>query len=251
MAQQVVAEWAWITKEPGSREDYGILAASTGPMDIEGFVGVYVAGVPSSSLPQSAPTAPPWVTFGAHPTHVDRPMLSVSVQDPWHGQDQAKRPIWPRRFFLCQYGDLAAARTSYRALWDAVAPLGLPRPDYRPVPVAIRPQPLSDVVAAINDIGFDRVAAIAASLLDGPVAVTDTVGLRLADPAEAVDRLAVLERGRRPAAVRIPGGPGREHSRRQHGGPPDAADPRGVRQWQPAGCPAAGLSTHALFRAVP
>ncbi len=191
--QQVVAEWAWIAKEPGSHADYGILAASTGPIDVGGFVGAYVAGVPSSSTPGNASVAPPWVTFGPHLDSAGRPLLSVSVQDPWRGQDQARRPIWPRRFFLCRYDELAVARSSYRTLWDAVAPLGLPRRDSQPVPVAIRPQPLSDVVATIDGIGFDQVAAIAAALLDGPVAVTGTAGLRLTDPSAAVDRLAVLD----------------------------------------------------------
>lgn len=191
--RQVVAEWAWISKEPGSHEDYGILAASTGPIEAGGFAGAYVAGVPSSAMPENASAAPPWVTFGSHLTSADRPLLSVSVQDPWHGQDQARRPIWPRRFFLCRYDDLAAARASYRTVWDAVAPVGLPRPDRQPIPVAVRPQPLRDVVAAINDIGFDHAAAIAAALLDGPVSVTETAGLRLQDPARALDRLAVLD----------------------------------------------------------
>ena len=191
--RQVAAEWAWISKEPGSCEDYGVLAASAGPIDVGSFAGAYVAGLPSSSTPDSAPTAPPWVTFGSHLTGADRQVLSVSVQDPWQGQDQARRPIWPRRFFLLRYDGLAAARASYRTVWDAVAPTGLPHPDRQPIPVAVRPQPLGDVVAAINGIGFDHVAAIAAALLDGPVAVTGTAGLRLEDPSTALNRLAVLD----------------------------------------------------------
>lgn len=187
----VVAEWAWISKEPGSPEDYGVLAVSKGPIGAGRLAGAYAAGVPSSSLPGHAPGAAPWVTFGSHPAGPDWPALSISVQDPWRGQDQAGRPIWPQRFFLCRYDELAAAGVSYRTLWDVVAPVGLPRPDGQPIPLAVRPERPDDVVAAISEIGFDRAAALAAALLDGPVAVTGTAGLRLTDPA--LDRLAVLD----------------------------------------------------------
>jgi hypothetical protein len=195
MDQQVMAQWAWVSKNPGSREDYGVLAASDRQGQIGGFVGEYVAGVPSSTVRGDAPMAPPWVTFGSHPTSAGRPVISISVQDPWRGQDQAGRAIWPQRFFLCWYDDVAGAQASYRALWDAVEPVELPRPDGQPVPLAIRPQPANDIIAAISEIGFQRAAAIAAALLDDPVAVavTGTADLRLQDPAAALDRLAVLD----------------------------------------------------------
>jgi hypothetical protein len=191
--RQVTAEWAWISKAPGSHEDYGVLASSAGQTEVGSFAGAYVAGVPSSSLPADDPTCPPWVTFGSHPTSADRQLVSVSAQDPWRGQDQALRPIWPRRFFLCWYDDLAGHQVSFRTLWGAVAPITLPRPDRRPAPIALRPQPLGDLIARIDVIGFERVAAIAAALLDGPVAVTGTADLRLADPSAAIDRLAILD----------------------------------------------------------
>ena len=189
----VTAEWAWISKAPGSHGDYGVLASSSGLSDAGGIAGTYVAGVPSSSMPTAASGGPPWVTFGSHLTPADHQLVSVSVQDPWRGQDQALRPIWPRRFFLCRYDDLAAFRVSYRTLWDAVAPITLPRPSRQPAPVPVRPQPLSQVILAIGNIGFNRVAAIAAALLDGPVVVTSTADLRLEDPSATVDRLTVLD----------------------------------------------------------
>src|SRR5438034_2426697 len=189
----VTAEWAWISKAPGSHGDYGVLASSNGLSAAGDFAGAYVAGVPSASLPPAASAGPPWVTFGSHLTPADHQLVSVSVQDPWRGQDQALRPIWPRRFFLCRYDDLAAIRVTYRTLWDAVAPITLPRPGRQPAPIPVRSQPLSQVIPAIGNIGFDRVAAIAAALLDGPVAVTGTADLRLEDPSATVDRFTVLD----------------------------------------------------------
>lgn len=191
--RQVAAEWAWISKEPGSHEDYAILAASTGPAGVQAFARTYVAGVPSSEATDDAPAASPWVTFGSHETSADRRLLSISVQDPWGARDQARRPIWPRRFFLCWYEDIASACASYRSLWNAVAPLELPRPDRGPVRFMVGPQSLGDVLTAIDELGFDQVAAIAAALLDGPVAVTGTIASRLTKTSMPADRLAILD----------------------------------------------------------
>src|SRR5579872_2669659 len=191
--RQVVAEWAWISKEPGSPEDYGVLAASAGGVEAGRFTGTYVAGIPSSSDRRDTPSAPPWATFGSHPTSAGRPMLSMSVQDPWQGQDQALRPIWPRRFFLCRYDELAEAGASCRTLWDAFAQVRLPRADDLPITVTVARQSLGEVVTAIDAVGFERAAAIAAALLDGPVALTGTSGLRLTDRSGTLTRLAALD----------------------------------------------------------
>jgi hypothetical protein len=188
-----MADWAWISKESGAREDYGILAASAAQIDVSDLAAVYVTGTPSSSLPADAPGAAPWVTFGSHLPATGRPVQSISVHDQWEGRDQNGRPIWPRRLFACWYDDVAAFRPSYRALWEAVAEEKLPRADRDPVSLAVPPNPADHAIAAIGDIGLDRVAAIAAALLDGPVAITGTGDLRLGDGAAVVDRLGVLD----------------------------------------------------------
>jgi hypothetical protein len=193
MGQHVTADWAWISKESGAREDYGILAASAAQIDVRDLAAVYVTGTPSSSLPADAPGAAPWVTFGSHLHAAGRPVLSISVHDLWEGRDRAGRPIWPRRLFACWYDDVAAFRPSYRALWEAVADEKLPRADRDPVSLTVPPDPADRAITAIGNIGLDRVAAIAAALLDGPVAMTGTGELRLSDGATVVDRLGVLD----------------------------------------------------------
>ncbi len=193
MERPITADWAWISKEPGAREDYGILAASAAGIDVSNLAAVYVTGTPSSSLPADAPGAAPWVTFGSHLHAAGRPVLSISVHDRWEGRDQGGRPIWPRRLFACWYDDVAASRASYRALWEAVADEKLPRADRDPVPIAMPPDPADRAITAIANIGLQRVAAIAAALLDGPVAMTGTGDLRLSDGAAPVDRLGVLD----------------------------------------------------------
>jgi hypothetical protein len=191
--EHITADWAWISKRPGAREDYGVLAGSAAQIDAGSLAAVYVAGTPSSSLPADDPGAAPWVTFGSHRGLAARPVLSVAVSDPWQDRDQTGRPIWPRRLFACWYDEVAAYRLSYRALWEAVAGMDLPRADSEPVPLALRPEPADRVVAAIGGIGLERVAAIAAALLDGPVVLTGTGNLRLCDEAAAADRLGALD----------------------------------------------------------
>jgi len=193
MTQSFAAEWAWIGKQPGSRDDYGILDASDQQVRVGEFVGKYVAGVPSSSARGDTAAGPPWVTFGSHPTNVRRPLLSVLILDDWKGQDQAGRPIWPQRFFLCWYDEAAGVHASYRALWDAVALYALPQPDRQLVPIEIQPESPESTLKAITEIGFERAAAMAAALLAGPVAVTGTADLRLSSQDGRLDRLAVLD----------------------------------------------------------
>lgn len=194
--QQIAMEWAWISKNPGSREDYAILATSAGEVDVSRFVGQYVAGIPSSSTSSESPGAPPWVTFAAHGTTFDRLLVSVSVQDPWNGQDQAGRPIWPQRFFACWFDDLAEAGASYRTLWDAIKEVELPLrgQDRRPIRVAVERDSAASVLAAFGHTGveFERLAAIAASLVYGPVAVAGTAHLRLEERLSLLDAIAGL-----------------------------------------------------------
>lgn len=200
--QQVTAAWALISKQPEVSQNYGVLAASD---DHVGELTVtYVAGIPSSSLPADSPLAPPWVTFGSHPLAEGRTAVSISVQDRWEGNDQAGRPIWPRRFFLCQHDQVASARASYQTLWDAVGPVRLPLQGRQPVTLDVRTASLSAIVATIKAIGFRRVAAIAAALLQSPVVVTGTARLGLEarahdrggganGPIAGLSRLAVLD----------------------------------------------------------
>jgi len=191
--QPFAAEWAWIGKKPGAREDYSVLDASDRHIRVGEFIGGNFVGAPSSSNRDNAPTGPPWVTFRSHPTNVRRPLLSVLLLDDWQDLDQAGRPIWPQRFFLCRYDEAAGVHASYRALWEAVSPFPLPRPDRQLVPIEIQPQSAASAVEAIGEIGFERAAAMAAALLAGPVAVTGTADLYLSDPDARLDRLAVLD----------------------------------------------------------
>jgi len=197
--QGVVASWALFSKQQGASRDYGVLAASDD--NVGKFVGKYPVGGPSSGLRPDAPLAAPWVTFGSHPTKAGRLLLSVSVQDRPEGNDQAGRAIWPRRFFLFESSQMAAAGASYQTLWEAIAPVTLPIRENKRVLLAPLSESMNRIAKTIEDIKFEWAAAIAAALLDGPVAVTGTGGLPPlglgerspgARPAR-LDRLALLD----------------------------------------------------------
>ena len=64
MGAQVGADWAWIGVESGAGIGYRILATSSDEIDFGPFIGRYVPGAPSYTMPQDAPDAPPWITFG-------------------------------------------------------------------------------------------------------------------------------------------------------------------------------------------
>jgi hypothetical protein len=188
----IPASWALIGKDQGSREDFGILAASAADIDIRELSATYLAGVPSADMDMTLPSAPPWVTFGVHGS-AGGPLVSVTVQRRWEGLDQAGRPIWPRDFFVCRYTDLAEHGVSYEDLYTAIAGIDLRLHDPGPARLNVPSRPEQIPVAYLfNGFGLESVAVIAAALLDGPVAVTATAGLHLQDRLRLLDAVAAL-----------------------------------------------------------
>jgi hypothetical protein len=203
---QIQAAWAEVGKRPGEREDFGILAASRGAIDVSQIYEEFVAGVPSQSSDPSSAGAPPWVTFGTH-TQAGTRLVSVAVQLWWEGLDQAGRPIWPRNFYAFRYEDMMASGASYRTIYDAVRSAGLPsqgsrsgrleiearsRRDGDSLPLEIQPPPPGVLENRIKRFGFERLAEVAAALLDQPVAVGGFGQLHLAERLDLLDAIAAL-----------------------------------------------------------
>ena len=184
---RVTVEWAWISKEPGREIGYGVLAASVGDTDVGRYGGRYVVGTPNSSMDVSLPGAPPWLTFGPFLAAATGPLISVSVIDPRQNRDQAGRPIWPQRFFLMRYNEVAEARASYQGLWNAVRDVRLPALDRLPLLLEPRAQSVDDLVTTVERRGRDRMTSLAAMILEGPVALTESAQL------SRDERLAVLD----------------------------------------------------------
>jgi hypothetical protein len=195
--QLLTADWAWISKIPGSGDDYAIIGASAGVIDVRSFAWQFVAGVPSGAVPLDSPGAPPWVTFGAHPASTG-PVVSVSMQLPPEEDalDQAGRPIWPRFFCASHYKDARVVGASFQTLVAAMMAMELDASDPSPIALGIRTQPLDDrsgLIAAVNEFGVNRMAAIAAALLDDrQVAVTGTSGMLLPERLRLLDAAVAL-----------------------------------------------------------
>ena len=197
MRSPVETAWARIGKVPGEREDYRILAASRGPIDVRLYCEEFPTGFPSPATDPNASWTPPWATFGVHRDPSGMPLISIAIQLWWEGRDQAARPIWPRNFFALKYADTAAYRLSYRALYEAVNPVELPAQasqsshtqQYR---LNVEQASPSRLVVAVNRFGFEWLAGAASALLDGPVAIGDTADLRLDDRLDLIDAIAAL-----------------------------------------------------------
>lgn len=198
MEQRVPADWAWIGKAPGAA-DYGILAASAADVDVRQIAWEYVAGSPDRDVPPDAPWAPPWVTFGTHMVG-GTPVLSVSVLYPWKGLDQFGRPVWPRLFVASPYNAIARHRMSYRTLCAAITTATAklePSPgEAEPIFLIPRPQSLEGeggIVGVIHEFGFERLAEIAALLLDNRhVAIVGAARMTLARRLSLLDAIAAL-----------------------------------------------------------
>lgn len=190
--RQISAEWAWVSKKPGSSRDYGVLAASGGQTDVRQYVGVYVTGVPSPGVPPGSPGTPPWVTLGSFVASTGKPLVSLLVQDRARGRDQANRPIWPYCLLLFSFDDLAATDASYQTLWHAVQKVHLPPAERAPLPLSLSPQRPDRLAAAIETLGFESLATIAAALLEGRVAVTGAGGRQRDERLRILDAVAAL-----------------------------------------------------------
>jgi hypothetical protein len=201
-AQLLQAEWAWISKEPGSGDDYRVMAASPGPIGVRNLVWTNVVGVPSGALSPDAPGAPPWWTFGAHSAGED-PVVSVSLQYPAEADnlDGAGRETWPRFFCACRFGEMASCAASYQTLSAAIvrstenfAELDSEYP--QPIPLEVRPQRLDGkdgLVAAVHEFGVTRLAVIAAALVDSQrVAVTGAAELTWPARVRLLDAIMAL-----------------------------------------------------------
>jgi hypothetical protein len=187
VGRHVTAQWAWVSKEPGARGGgYQILATSGRDINFSQYVATYITGSPDSGVSPDSPQAPPWVTIGSFLAN-GMVLVSVAVLDPWRDRDYAGRAIWPQRFFLFRFDELAAAGVSYRTLWEAIRDINIPAADSAPLTLQVQSADVGDLVSAIELYGFERMAGIAAAQLEARIAVDD------AELLQRLDRLALLD----------------------------------------------------------
>jgi hypothetical protein len=198
---KVTADWAWIGKQPGGTGSS--MLDTSGLADLGKFVAWYAVGTPNSEGSPDAPQAPPWVTFAPF---ADGELASVSVWDPRREHDHTHRLVWPRRFFLFRFADLAAASASFRTVWQAVEtrtlpPAGQARPNPaageptardRELVLTIDPQTPGDLTKVIGEHAPEWMAGLAAMVLEGPVAIAGATHLRREQRLGLLDAAAAL-----------------------------------------------------------
>lgn len=190
---QVAADWAWISKDPQAGIGYGILATSRGDVDFGPFTGRYVPGVPSSTAAPDAADAPPWITFGPFATtRPDEILMTVSVRERSPERDHAGRPVWPQKLLVMRFAELAKAGASYQTTAAAAFGAEIPAPEQATLPLDIAEQPLDELIRVIEAYGFERLAPLAAALLEGPVAVAGAGHLERGQRLALLDAVAAL-----------------------------------------------------------
>ncbi len=177
---EVDLDWALIGKDPGQRDDYGLLRASaTGrlrPVSMAKMVSHFSPGSPSGEH-RERPDALPWVTFTFATVSAVR-YVGVAIrewpQDSTASVDATGRPIVPTRFFCLPLDDFNRYFGSYLFLYQAVRDLPIPgrNGEFLSVQPRTGRTPTAQERLLADQKLFTAAAAVAAALLDGPVALT-------------------------------------------------------------------------------
>lgn len=191
-ATRVAADWAWISKDLQVGIGYSVLATSRADVDFGPFVGRYVPGSPSSTVPPGAPDAPPWVTFGPVTARADDGLMTVSVREQWRERDHAGRPVWPQKLLVIRYAELAKANASYQTISRAAVGTKIPDIEHTTLPLDVDEQPLDELERIIRAYGFEQLAALAAAVLEGPVAIAGAGRLVREQRLGVLDAVAAL-----------------------------------------------------------
>lgn len=188
---EVVADWAWISKDPSAGIGYSVLKVSTDAIDFGTVFGNYGPGAPSSTTAPDAPDAPPWVTYGPGDGGREGVLISVSARDLLTQRDHTGRPVWSQRQVVMRYAALAEVGASFQTVWAAVCNAPVPTPDGTPLLLTVNRQ-LPDGLIQVVEANFDSLAAIAAGLLDGPVVIADASHLPREGRLGLLDAVAAL-----------------------------------------------------------
>jgi hypothetical protein len=190
------AEWAVHGKRARDRGDYRILGSSRGRDEdarFEGLIRRAGPGTPHAPRP-GEPGALPWVTFDAAGGDGEPYWSGIALKEWSDERDGTGRSITVTRYFTFPFADAAGPAVTYRGLYDRVAPLALPRPSAAAVPLdlpAFDARALADRMAA-DPRGPAWYAAVAALVLDGPVALTGAGALPLEERIDCLDAVVAL-----------------------------------------------------------
>lgn len=189
---QLNVEWAMRGKEPGSLNDYSVLACSGGKFqaaDYDAIMSFFSTGVPAPSLRPEFP--PIWVTLNWQGILEER-YLGLSVNRLSGSVDAFGRPIVSTSYFCFSYKALAEGGLSYIDLYLSVEPLQLPATDGKPIELMVRRLADQKILSAIESFDADIVARTASLLLNGPVNIVGAEKVDLHNRIQFIEAVASL-----------------------------------------------------------
>lgn len=195
------AHWALHGKRPGSREDYGVLAAST-LFSHDEFASVIAHFSPGTPPTQRSPADDsrqrdigqlPWVILNWAGKD-DELHLGLAILRATAEVDGVGRQIAETSYFLISYAALAehGQVISYADLYDAVKDVRLPREDGQPIALNVPALDRDELARRVAAIGERSVSLVADRLLSGPVTITKADGSSLPERLEFLDAVAAM-----------------------------------------------------------
>jgi len=196
----VALHWALFAKDPGQRDDYGVVRASNGqvlPETMDAMIRHYSPGVPVGEN-TGAPDTLPWVTFTS--AAVNRtPYVGVAIvrwpADPVTEVDATGRTIVSTLFFCLPEATFTRELGSHLALYDTVreiTPTQLRDEPRRPLELPATRRERITLFPEARDTRFDTALAAAALLLDRPVTVTLAQAMGVRARITFLDQVAAL-----------------------------------------------------------
>ncbi len=195
---ELSADWAVWSKEPGTRQDYSVLAASIGTFSHADFAAIFSRFSPGTPLIQppgdSAPRQPevselPWVTLSW--VSIDnQPYIGLAIQQATSLLDGVGRQITRTSYYCVSYTEFAVAPLSYADLYEQAVKLTLPEQDGPPTTLELPVVDAEAVARRIGSIGERTASLVADRLLRGPVSIVKADGSTLVDRLRFLDAVA-------------------------------------------------------------
>lgn len=186
------AQWALFSKHPREYDDYSVIAASSGAVNVKQFQRLIASTSPGNPPPphETGAAALPWVWFAPF-TLKETAYLGVAVRDWTDYADAANRPVAGTRFVCLPLEQVITRSVRLTDLYHAVAKAELNWNDAsphaaEPVRITLPASTVDTMVERIRAIGLDRVGTAAARLFEGTVTL-------LGGSTDVLERLADLD----------------------------------------------------------
>jgi hypothetical protein len=185
--------WALWGKQPGSSNDYSVLASSAEPLSQPEFASVlahFAPGTPPTERDQ--PSSLPWVIISRVGVE-GKSYVGMAIQRPSDDVDSVGRPITMTSYFCVPFDELTDPPVSYAALYHQLASVRLPQADTSLISLSLpRLDPAAIATEVTKENWEPSVTAAAAMLLDGPVSIVGSEGSTVDERLRFLDAVAAM-----------------------------------------------------------